>query len=79
MTMCSDKQQTVSVLRTSNLHIRVTFRDWNTTVLQFNVIHTVHIVKSIYHPTNALRDAPLTTYITSYMFRHPGAILEESL
>jgi hypothetical protein len=36
------------------------------------------IWKSTY-PTNVLSGTPFMTYINSYMFRHRGAILRESL
>jgi len=47
--------------------------------LKLYVIHTVHVFKSIYYPTNALRDKLHMTYINSYTFRHGGVIFREQL
>jgi len=33
----------------------------------------------MYHPTHAVCDTPFKIYINSYMFRHVGAFLRESL
>jgi len=48
-------------------------------VLQFNVIHTAHVLTIKYHPKYTLCDTSFLTYVNSYMFRHPGVILGESL
>jgi len=73
----SDKQS--AFYEHLNLDIRVRFRDRNMTVLQFNAIHTAHVLTIKYHPTYTLYDTPFMTYIKSYMSQHPGVILGESL
>jgi len=45
----------------------------------FYVIHTVRVRKSTYHSTYVRSDSPFMTYINSYMLRHRGAFLRESL